>query len=306
MVVSLIFHYLSLIPVFQYVVNFAQDFIIGILKTGPIPHHVAFVMDGNRRYAKNNTMALKEGHNAGAETLVKVLDFSYRLGIKAVTIYAFSIENFNRPKAEVDTLFELLKSKLVYISQSGEYADKHGIKIKIIGNKSMIPEEILKDLNKVEEKTAKNKTFLLNVCFPYTSRDDITNCIIKIVKKVKEEKTISIDEIDEDLLNEHMYFGNEYPNVDVLVRTSGHTRLSDFMLWQTNKDSVITFDNSLWPEFGFINYMNIILKYSYYKNLQLQQIKFKPKKSKNDTQIANNNIEELINNHPPYASVTGN
>lgn len=274
--------------------------VIGILKTGPIPKHIAFVMDGNRRYAQGKQLMLKEGHTAGAETLVDILDTSYRLGIKAVTIYAFSIENFNRPQLEIDTIFQLLRDNLVHLSSADEYADKNEVKVRIIGHRALIPDDIMPDLIKVEEMTLKNTKHLLNVCFPYTSRDDITHCIQTVVNDVINEHKYEISDVTEELLNNNMYLGDEYPNVDIMVRTSGHTRLSDFMLWQTNQNSVIIFDNTLWPDFHSFNLFWHILTWSYHKTMQLHEAQLTAPNNSNHQPIS---FKDL--NHPPYASVTG-
>lgn len=109
-----------------------QSFLVNVLKTGPIPQHISFVMDGNRRFAKNNSLPLKEGHRLGAEALVKVLDCCFRVGVRDVTAYAFSIENFNRKSDEVDTIFSLLKYKLAVISSENQLCDLHGVRLKLL------------------------------------------------------------------------------------------------------------------------------------------------------------------------------
>ncbi|ODQ81833.1 hypothetical protein BABINDRAFT_165352 [Babjeviella inositovora NRRL Y-12698] len=254
----------------KYAAEFAQRVLTHIIRTGPVPKHIALIMDGNRRFAKQNNLQLKDGHIAGAQSLAKmqVLEASYKFGIDTVTVYAFSIENFNRPKAEIDTLFGMLREKLQTLNDSN-FTGKEGLRIRIIGNKGMIPEDILTDLMRIEDASSKEYTYTLNVCFPYTSRDDIANSIKTVLHKV-DKGELSIDEIDQKVLYDNMYFGADSPHVDILIRTSGHTRLSDFMLWQSNYNSTIEFVDVLWPNFNFVRIAMVIVKWSYYKTLMLE------------------------------------
>ncbi|CAK9436820.1 uncharacterized protein LODBEIA_P13420 [Lodderomyces beijingensis] len=266
-------------PVVAYLIGFMEDFIISIVKTGPIPRHVAMIMDGNRTFAKRHRMPLKEGHFAGANALVKVI--CYKIGIEHVSIYAFSLENFNRPKAEVDTLFGLLRDKLRMISQYDDsYARYNKVSIRIVGNRKYIPEDILKDLEWIEDVTkTKNASKVLNVCFPYTARDEITFAIKSIVEKRVQGEIESRDKIGAKTIESNFYFGEDVPPLDILVRTSGHTRLSDFMLWQCSTDCTIEFPEALWPDFGFVSIMSILMKWSYYKTLQLEELTMRGKES---------------------------
>ncbi|CAI5757190.1 unnamed protein product [Candida verbasci] len=261
------------VPIFAYIIGFFQDFVFSILKTGPIPRHVAFVMDGNRTYAKNHRLPLKEGHFAGANSLVKILEICYKSGISQVTIYAFSLENFNRSKDEVDILFGLLRDKLKLLAENEDsYTRFNKIRIKIIGNKSFIPPDILKDLEHVEQITqdkASKKT--LNVCFPYTARDEITYAIKSIAEKRINGEILKRDDINLKTIENNFYFGDDVPPLDILVRTSGHTRLSDFLLWQCNTNCTIEFPDTLWPEFGFISMVSILFKWSYYTTLRIEE-----------------------------------
>ncbi|KAI5954692.1 SRT1 [Candida jiufengensis] len=284
-------------PLLAYFIGFFEDFIISVIKTGPIPKHIALIMDGNRTYAKKHRLPLKEGHFAGANALVKV-------GIEQVTIYAFSLENFNRTKEEVDTLFGLLRDKLKMISEyEDSYARYNKVKIKIVGNRSYIPQDILKDLEYIEEITmAKSSKKILNVCFPYTARDEITHAIKSIAEKRVNKEIKSKDEITTKLIESNFYFGDEVPPLDILVRTSGHTRLSDFLLWQCNTDCTIEFPDTLWPDFGFISIMSILIKWSYYKTLQLEEELLRGK----EPQVQDANVPVLLNElpqPPPVATV---
>lgn len=202
------------------------------------------------------------------------MELSFKLGIQQVTIYAFSIENFNRPQTEVDTLFGLLRDRLQFLSENeSSFARFNEVKIRIIGNREMVPSDILRDLEAVEQRTINNDSTssrVLNVCFPYTARDDITTSIQKITLKVQLEE-LDPNSISVQTLNDNMYFGPNTPPLDILIRTSGHTRLSDFMMWQCSTECYIVFVNTLWPNFTFIPLMKILLKWSFYKTLQLEK-----------------------------------
>lgn len=289
-------------PLITYLQSFVKDIIIAIMKTGPIPKHIALIMDGNRTYAKNNQLSLKEGHLAGAETLIQILDASYKLGIDWVTIYAFSIENFNRSKEEVDTLFGLLKERLQYLSDNeSSYARINKIHVRIIGNKSMIPQDILADLETVERMTENTSTRrVLNVCIPYTGRDDITHSIQSVASKWVNNE---ISDIDTNELEKNMYFGPDSPPLDIMIRTSGQTRLSDFMMWQCNYNCTVEFVDTLWPDFHFLHIILILLKWGYYKTLEIEREKNLGKLSKKDQQTVKDILKELPD-HPPYKSVT--
>lgn len=293
---------LEYIPGVSLVDGAIQSFLVGILKTGPVPQHISFVMDGNRRFAKSHSLPLKEGHRLGAEALVKVLDCCFRVGVRDVTAYAFSIENFNRKSDEVETIFSLLKHKLAVISSENELCDVHGVRIKIIGNRSYLPSDVLADIELVEKRTNKHAKHTLFVAFPYTSRDDMWYSTSKIADSVGRGE-VDAREIDEKFYESNFYYEDVAKPVDILVRTSGHTRLSDYMLWQCHQDSVIEYPNTLWPEFRFYLTWFTIFKWSYYKTLiiedaEIMQIK---KLSRDDV---NARYRDLPRIHPPFASVS--
>ncbi|RLV94746.1 Dehydrodolichyl diphosphate synthase complex subunit SRT1 [Spathaspora sp. JA1] len=292
-------------PLFAYIVGFIEDFIIGIMKTGPVPNHIALIMDGNRTYAKNHRLPLKDGHLAGANALVKVLEVCYKIGIDQVTIYAFSLENFNRSKEEVDTLFGMLRDKLKMISEHEKsYARYNKVCIKIIGNRSFIPPDILKDLEYIEQVTSeKSSTKTLHVCFPYTARDEICHSVKTIVGKRTAGEIQSKEDITAATIEENFYFGKDVKPLDILVRTSGHTRLSDFMLWQCNEGCTIEFPDVVWPDFGFICIVSVLFKWSYYKTIQLEEEAIQGKKPNLKEVIPPVLLHELPS-APPAASVS--
>lgn len=186
-----------------------------------------------------------------------------------VTVYAFSIENFNRPKKEVDTLIGLLRDKIQRMqSYDNSYVRRYNVRVKIIGNKSLIPADILADLEDVEARTnTPDSKRTLNICFPYTSRDDMTHAI-KMVSNEIQCHSISKDEVCEKSLSDNMYFGANTLPLDLLIRTSGHNRLSDFMLWQCTTNCKVVFIEELWPDFRFLSLYAILLQWSFQKHTE--------------------------------------
>lgn len=217
------------------------------------------------------------------------------------------MENFNRTKEEVDTLFGLLRDKLKMISDyEDSYARYNKVRIRIIGNRGFIPPDILKDLEYIEEVTkSKSSKKILNVCFPYTARDEITHAVRSVAKKRIEGKIQSREEIDTKVIESNFYFGDDVPPLDILIRTSGHTRLSDFLLWQCNTDCTIEFPDVLWPDFGFLSIMSILFKWSYYKTLQLEEDAIRGKEPQIQNTISTVLLKELPQ-PPPVATVSQN
>jgi ditrans,polycis-polyprenyl diphosphate synthase len=250
----------SRFPGLPYLVSIVKKGLTNILKTGPVPKHIAFVMDGNRRYAKRRKQEVREGHNAGFEALASILELCYNAGVEVVTVFAFSIENFNRTAYEVESLMEIAKSKLSQLCEHGELAQQYGVRIRIIGDKARLPKDVLKVANRAENMTKDNTKATLNICFPYTSRDEIASSIRSVVSETKKGHINSSD-INEQTLDEHMYL-KDSPPLDILVRSSGVERLSDFMLWQCHQNTSIYFISKLWPEINFTDMFMILLKWS--------------------------------------------
>ncbi|KAK9479724.1 Decaprenyl diphosphate synthase-like protein [Lipomyces japonicus] len=257
-------------PLMQYFIAWAQEIFMSVLRTGPVPQHVAFVMDGNRRFARRRKLEVKEGHSAGFESLARILEMCYQVGIKTVTVYAFSIENFKRPPVEVEALMEIARTKLLQIIHHGDLADRFGISIRVLGQRSLIPPDVLTAIDKSTEMTKDNTTAILNICFPYTSRDDIVTSMREIVS-LSEDHKVDPDKIDENMIEQHM-FTRDCPPLDILVRTSGVERLSDFMLWQSHQNCTVEFVDCLWPEFEPWRFGSILLKWSRQKAKEYRQI----------------------------------
>ncbi|KAL9001325.1 MAG: hypothetical protein Q9169_000216 [Polycauliona sp. 2 TL-2023] len=348
-------------PPVEWAILHLRELLIGALRQGPIPQHVAFVMDGNRRFAKNHRMETVEGHNLGFEALARVselfplgnsrfwadsptpqvLEVCYKSGVKVVTVYAFSIENFKRSKYEVDGLMDMAKVKLAQLLQHGDLLDRYGVAIRVLGQRELIRPELLADIERATKMTSRNGNAILNVCFPYTSHDEITTAIQGTVadyskplpvqqrtfseshikhtlrsrhlsvaaERIRERSrspssrgasdvedstssstTLHPDSPPEDIimsgkevdtsdtagpnlypdpesitsqiLNDHMYTAG-LPPLELLIRTSGVERLSDFMLWQSHENTEIVFLKCLWPEFDLWQFLPVLVEWQW-------------------------------------------
>ena len=207
------------------------------------PEHIAIIMDGNRRWARKQNLAVKEGHKRGAETLEKIAKYCNKIGIKYLTVYAFSTENWKRSKEEVGALMLLLKN---YLSDFSKRADTENIKIKVLGDISPLDKGLQKSIENATERTKANTGLTLNIAFNYGGRDEITRAVKAIATKVKNNE-INIDDIDEQLISDNLYTKNQ-PDPDLLIRTSGEIRTSNFLPWQLAYTE-FCFVEKYWPDF---------------------------------------------------------
>ncbi|KAM6910071.1 dehydrodolichyl diphosphate synthase complex subunit DHDDS [Xenentodon cancila] len=238
--------------------NLLEKISANVLKAGPMPKHVAFIMDGNRRFARKKHIERQEGHMQGFNKLAETLRWCKQLNIPEVTVYAFSIENFKRNKDEVDGLMGLARQKFERLLEERDNLEKHGVCIRVLGDLNMLPLDLQQLIAKAVLTTRTNNKCFLNVCFAYTSRYEITNAVREMAWGV-EEGLIKASDVSEALLSECLYSNNS-PNPDLLIRTSGEVRLSDFLLWQTSH-SCLVFQSVLWPEYSFWNLCEAILQY---------------------------------------------
>ncbi|ASV65925.1 isoprenyl transferase [Cytobacillus sp. FSL W7-1323] len=214
------------------------------IKAQPIPEHVAIIMDGNGRWAKKRTLPRVAGHHEGAKVVRKITRFANQLGVKTLTLYAFSTENWKRPKMEVDFLMKLPSEFLqTFLPELIE----ENVQVKMIGNKSILPAATLKAIDEAIQSTAHNDGLVLNFAMNYGSRAEI----IEAVKNVLIDAQSGI--IDDEKLTEEVFSSylmtNELTDPDLLIRTSGEIRLSNFMLWQLAY-AEFWFTDVLWPDFG--------------------------------------------------------
>ena len=208
-----------------------------------LPKHISIIMDGNGRWAKQKGYLRAFGHEEGTKAVRDVVEGSAEIGIENLTLYAFSTENWNRPKLEVDTLMRLLVSSL---KKEIKTLIKNNIKLNAIGNLENLPKKAQKELGEVIEKTKNNNRMTLTLALSYGSREELIHAIKDISQKVKNEE-LSLDAIDESIINQHLYTQN-LPDVDLLIRTSGEQRISNFLLWQIAY-AELYFSTILWPDF---------------------------------------------------------
>lgn len=213
---------------------------------------IAIILDGNRRYAKKQGLKSWQGHKFGAEKVKDILKWCQELGIKELTLYTFSTDNFNRPEQEKKVLFSLFKENIKNL-KNDERLDKDGIQVRFIGRLQLFPKDIQKEMHEVMEKTKDYNNFKLNFAMAYGGRAEIVDATKKIIKKIKNNE-INENDIDENLLNENLYLNN---SIDILIRPGGEKRISDFLLWQMAY-SELFFIDKLWPEFSKEDLINII------------------------------------------------
>jgi len=208
------------------------------------PNHVAIIMDGNRRWAQSRGLSKFAGHRKGVQVVREVVEVCPKLGVKYLTLFAFSSENWKRPVLEVNDLMSLLK---LYISKELINLHKNNVKFRVIGDKSELSNDIQALLENAEEKTVNNSGLQLCLALNYGSRNELIYAVKSISKKVKTGE-INVDDIDDCTLNEFLYT-YEIPDPDLLIRTSGEMRLSNFLLWQLAYTELL-FVETLWPDFN--------------------------------------------------------
>ena len=208
-----------------------------------LPAHIAIIMDGNRRWAREKKLPVKLGHKNGADTLEKIAKYANKIGIKYMTVYAFSTENWNRSEEEVSALMALLKT---YIEKFMKTADLENLKVNIIGDVTRFSSSLQRSIQKCIEKTKDNTGMLLNIAFNYGGRDELVKATKEIANEVKDGK-ILVEDINADTIEQHLYTAN-IPDPDLLIRTSGELRTSGFLLWQLSYTEFLFFDK-YWPAF---------------------------------------------------------
>lgn len=287
-----------------------QNLLINIIASGPVPQHVSFIMDGNRRFAKRMELPLKRGHEAGGATLLSLCYVLKRMGVRCVSAYAFSIENFNRPPEEVDVLTSMFSVKLdEFARRAKNYRDPlYQSRLKIVGDHSLISEEMREKIKTVENVTDDGDAFTLYICFPYTSRNDICHATQTSVEQVLQQNSNS-RALTANEYTKRMYLGDYSNKCDLLIRTSGHLRLSDYMLWQVHESGDIKFSPTLWPDFNFFELYLMILHWSFFSTIQryitqgVRTVQSKPKlwDRKKDTKYSLENLPSA----PLAISITG-
>ena len=208
-----------------------------------VPNHVAIIMDGNGRWAENKGLKRTKGHEKGAEVLKEVAQYAYEIGIKVFSVYAFSTENWKRSEEEVNYLMDLF---LKYFKSNFNFIKKKDVRVIFSGIKDKLSNKVIEAMNKLEEDTKDNTNGIFNICLNYGGRSEIVEASKKISQDVKDNK-LDIDDITEDVFSKYLF--NDLPPIDLLIRTSGEYRISNFMLWQMAY-SEIYFTSVLWPDFN--------------------------------------------------------
>ncbi len=208
-----------------------------------LPQHIGVIMDGNGRWAKRRGLPRSAGHKAGADALKKIVTEANNLGVKYITVYAFSTENWKRPQAEVDYLMNLLMDYLINAEKTlaGE-----NVRIRAIGSRKELSEEMCRQIEKTEKLTAERSGIVMNIALNYGGREEITNAVKTICEDVK-NGDLDVADVTEDVIESRLYTAGQ-PDVDLLIRTSGEVRLSNFMLWQVSYAEMV-FVKKAWPDF---------------------------------------------------------
>ena len=220
-----------------------------------MPRHIAIIMDGNRRWAKKQGKSASFGHKQGAKTLEKIVRYANKIGLKYITVYAFSTENWKRTEEEVKALMALLQS---YLDDYSKRADSENIKVKILGDITALSQGMQKSIINCKERTKNNTGVTFNIALNYGGRDEIVKSVQNIVKEIQ-NGNIKIEDINEELISNNLYTKGQ-PDPDLLIRTSGEMRLSNFLPWQLVYSEFLFIDKN-WPDFTEEDLDNAILEY---------------------------------------------
>ncbi len=221
--------------------------------------HVAIIQDGNRRYAQKKGISRFMGHSLGADTTEKVTDWCLEAGVKHLTLYAFSTENFNRGETEKRYLFELIKNKFIDLRNSKKIHD-NGVRVRAIGRVEMLPQDLQEEISRTEVATRDYRTMYMNVALAYGGQRELVDAARSLARQIY-RGTIRVEEVDANLIASHLYpqDGVSVPKVDLIIRTGGDFRTSNFLPWQANgNECAAYFCAPYWPEFRKIDFLRAI------------------------------------------------
>jgi len=224
---------------------------------GNVPNHIAIIMDGNRRFARECGFTTSEGHERGKDKLEEVMQWCVDLGIKVLTVYAFSTENVNREEEEIGCLMDLFERSFRNLGDD-ERVHRNKMKVKVIGQRDILPDNVKAAIDYAESKTADYDGYFYNICIAYGGREEIVHAFRQIACKV-EKGEIRAEDIDEEMISEHLYTSH-VPDPDLVLRTSGEIRVSNFLLWQMAY-SELYFADVYWPGFRRIDFLRAIRSY---------------------------------------------
>jgi tritrans,polycis-undecaprenyl-diphosphate synthase [geranylgeranyl-diphosphate specific] len=228
-----------------------------VMNAAKMPQHIAIILDGNRRYAEKMGVDRFYGHFLGAKKLEEVIGWCQELGIKHVTVYAFSTENFKRDEEEVKNLMNLLAQKFREVAKDPR-VHKYKIRVKAIGNLGMLPEQVQRAIDEAQTATRSYNGHTLNIAVGYGGRAELAEAVRKICERIKNGE-IAPKDVDEDMINNYLYTAG-LPDPDLIIRTSGEERLSGFLLWQSAY-SELYFCEAYWPEFSKMDFLRAIRTY---------------------------------------------
>jgi len=223
----------------------------------PVPHHVAIIMDGNRRYAKEFGLLVSEGHEKGREKLESILEWCMELGVRILTVYAFSTENVGRDRDEVEDLMRLFVQNFRTLAED-KRVHKYKIRVKVLGQKDLLPKDLREAIEYAEDQTKDYNEYFFNIAVGYGGREEIVHAIKKVAEAVKDGK-MKIDDITEKTFTEFLYT-KDMPDPDLVLRTSGEERISNFLLWQLAY-SELYFSDVYWPGFRKIDFLRAVRSY---------------------------------------------
>lgn len=224
------------------------------LDSGSLPRHIAIIMDGNGRWAKRRCLPRVAGHRAGVRPVQETIEACCRLGIDALTVYAFSVENWKRPRSEVETLWELLRR---YLHQELPALRENNVQFQVIGRADQLPDQVQRDLDYAIVETSTNTGLQLNVALNYGGRAELVDAVNAILGKAR--RSGSVGDVTEEIISSHLYTAT-MPDPDLLIRTSGEMRVSNFLLWQIAY-AEIWVTEKLWPDFDTVDLLEAILDF---------------------------------------------
>ena len=235
--------------------SFSEEELLACINKGPIPRHVAIIMDGNGRWAEQRCLPRVAGHREGIHSVREVLTLCCELKVGFLTIYAFSLENWRRPQDEIDELMTLLE---VYLRKEVKTLMKHQIRFRTIGRTDQLPKSVTRLIKRVEQETAQNRGLVLTTALSYGGRAEIVDAVARIAQEV-EAGQMSAEKIDEGLFSRYLYT-TDLPDPDLMIRTSGETRISNFLLWQLAYTELY-FTKTLWPDFRRRDFLSALYDY---------------------------------------------
>lgn len=231
--------------------------LLELVKAEPVPHHLAIIMDGNRRFAEARGLDVRNGHEKGRDTLEELLDWCLDLGIRILTVYALSVENLQRPREELEGLMDLFDRSLRQIA-TDERVHRHRIRVRVIGNRELLEPRVREAIRIAEEATAGYTDYRYNVALGYGGRDEIVEAIRALAREVQDGK-LRPEQIDSEAVARHLYTA-DLPDPDLIFRTSGEERISNFLLWQSAY-SELYFSDVLWPGLTHLDFLRAIRSY---------------------------------------------